>query len=448
MHPADESSSRRRAPSPPALRVGRRLRQEPLVTLMEAARLGDVTLLRSSSGPLYLLRHPDHIKQVLQDRQANYSKQTQPYQRLRVAFGSGLLTSEGAEWLLRRRMAQPGFHLKVVEGYAQLMLHEACRMVERLRVHFSAGKAVDISAELTRTTFSVLCRTLLGSEPEPLFDAVRDFCEVLNERTSAWVTLPGWIPTASNRRMRSVLSVLEEKVQGLITRARASSEPRGDLLSLLVHASEADTGVRMTDQQLRDEVMTLFVAGHESSAAALSWTFYLLASHPEVDERLRAELDAVLGDRLPGVEDVSRLVYTRMVLNEAMRLYPPAWSLSRRALAEDVIGGYRIPRGAILLVSPWVTHRLPDFWERPDEFLPERFAPSNASARPRFAYFPFLGGPRQCIGAPFANLEALLLLATVVPRVRYRLFPLLEVRPHASVVLRPWVGPYLLMQGS
>lgn len=439
---------------PPELRgglfggVGRRLRHDPLGTLQAASRLGDVVLLRAGLERYYLLRSPDHIKHVLQDHHRNYRKQTAPYLRSRALFGDGLLTLEGEPWRLRRRLVQPGLQRQALEGYTAIMERAASELGSRLQARVDSGGLVDMAAELTSTTFSVLSRTLLGSEPPGLASKVGEWSALVGQHLSAAVVLPRWIPTTANRRMRRVVGELDELVQGLVCAARAAAEPRGDLLTRLIHGREAQTHEGLTDRQLRDEVMTMFFAGSETTAAALTWTFYLLAAHPEAQARLRAELDARVGSRAPKAADVEHLDYARMVLEEAMRLYPPAWSISRRAAEDDSIGGHRIPAGGVALVSPWITHRLPELWDNPDEFVPERFAPGRAESLPRFAYFPFLGGPRQCVGAQYSNLEASILLATLIQRFRFKLFPLLPVHPEPWVTLRPRGGLRLIVKNA
>lgn len=255
------------------------------------------------------------------------------------------------------------------------------------------------------------------------------------------------VPTPRNRRINAAIHTLDAIVQGLIQERRQRAIERGDVLSLLLLARDEETGQGMSDQQVRDEVMTLLFAGHETTSNLLAWTWFLLATHPEVEQRLQAELDAVLGGRLPTVEDLAHLPYGHRVLEETLRLYPPAWSLARKALVDDKVGGYVLPASTIILMSPYVTHRHPAFWEEPERFDPDRFTPERVAVRPRYAYFPFGGGPRQCIGNTFALMEAHLILATVAQRYRLRLVPDHPVEPQALLTLRPRDGLPMLLEG-
>ncbi|MDP3767798.1 MAG: cytochrome P450, partial [Dehalococcoidia bacterium] len=247
-------------------------------------------------------------------------------------------------------------------------------------------------------------------------------------------------PTPTNLRFRRAMRTLDDIVYGMIEARRNNGADKDDLLSMLLEARDEETGEGMSDKQLRDEVFTMFTAGHETTAAALAWTWYLLSQHPEAEGRLHNELGSVLSGRTPGLDDLQRLPYTRMVIEETLRLYPPVWSIGRMALREDTVLGYRIPAKGQVLLSSYVTHRHPEFWDEPERFDPERFAPERAASRPRYAYFPFGGGPRQCIGNEFAMMEAQLALATLAQRYRLRLVPGQVVEPEPAVTLRPRHG--------
>jgi cytochrome P450 len=270
--------------------------------------------------------------------------------------------------------------------------------------------------------------------------AVATLAEDIGYRFAVPFYPPPRVPTPRNRRQRAALRALDAAVYGIIAARRRGETSGDDLLGLLMSVRDEDTGACMSDQQLRDEVITLFVAGHETTAVALTWVWHLLAGHPDAAERVRAELTAVLGDRAPVAVDLSKLPYARMVIDEAMRLYPPAWITNRQAIADDQVCGYHIPAGAILLVSPYVMHRHPAYWERPDAFEPERFAPECSAGRPAYAYFPFGGGPRQCIGKGLALMEAQLILALVAQRFQLRHAPGHQVEPQALLTLRPRGG--------
>ena len=254
------------------------------------------------------------------------------------------------------------------------------------------------------------------------------------------VSLPQAFPTKRNRRFKRALRELDTFVFGLIGKRRREGDDSGDLLSMLLFARDDNTGEAMSGRQVRDEVMTMLLAGHETSAMALTWAWYLLSIHPEIEHRLHEELDSVLGGRIPGFDDLSQLPHVRMIVDETLRLYPPAWGVERQSIDEDEIGGFRIPKGVQLFVSSYATHRHPDFWESPDLFDPERFLPERSKERPRFAYYPFGGGPRKCIGSNFALMEMQLILATLAQRYRLAVVPEHPVEVQPVITLRPRHG--------
>jgi cytochrome P450 len=303
---------------------------------------------------------------------------------------------------------------------------------------------IDAAAEMTRLTLDVATDALfhahVGGEPTTIARAVSTLLAEINYRFQVPFYPPISVPTPRNRRMRQAIRTLDRAMYGIIEQRRRDGEEGDDLLSMLMAARDEETGAAMSDRQLRDEVITLFIAGHDTTANALTWTFYLLAKYPEADERLRAELDEVLDGAVPTVTDLPKLPYGRMVIEEAMRLYPPAWITDRQAVKEDEILGHRIPAGGHVIISPYVTHRLPTLWENPENFDPDRFSPEQVSTRPRYAYFPFGGGPRQCIGKGMALMEAHLILASVIQRYRLRLATDQPVQSQPTVTLRPRGG--------
>jgi cytochrome P450 len=339
---------------------------------------------------------------------------------------------------------QPAFHRQRIAAFGELMTDATLKMLDR----WEPSTPVDVAARMTRLTLDIATGALfhahVGEEPETIARAVTTLLQEVNYRFEVPFYPPLGVPTPRNRRLRAAVRALDRAMYSIIEDHRRAGEGEGDLLSLLMEARDEETGQAMSDRQLRDEVITLFIAGHETTANALAWTFYLLAKHPQAEERLRDELDGVLGtggDRQPPtVADLPRLPYARIVVEEAMRLYPPAWITDRQALAEDEIRGHRIPKGAHIVISPYVTHRLPDLWEDPETFDPERFSPERSAGRARYAYFPFGGGPRQCIGKGMALVEAQLILATVAHRYRLRLASDRPVEPEALVTLRPRDG--------
>lgn len=420
--------------------------EDPLVALPRLASFGDVVELRFSWIRAVLVSAPELIQQIFQDHRT-FNKQTITYERLHVLVGDGLVRSDGEFWLRQRRIAQPAFHRQRIAGFAGVMIEAATGLVERLAAFAQSGEPLDLAQEMTQLTLTVVCETLLGGDVGAARQKVSEAFSVLNhlslERAQARFVLPLWLPTAGNRRFRTHLQVLDETVYEIITRRRGASEESGDLLSMLLKARDPETGEGMSDLQLRDEISTMLLAGHETTAVTLSWALYLLSQNPDVEARLREELRNVLGGlngRPPTYEDLDRLEYTRMVIDETLRLYPPIWGLNRHVAEDTELGGYPLTRGTIVLMSPWVTHRSPAIWEEPEAFRPERFAAGRKEALPRYAYFPFIGGARQCIGNHFALMEAQLVLATLYQRYHFALWPGHPVAPEPVLTLRPKHG--------
>jgi cytochrome P450 len=427
------------------LATWREFRRETLEFLCRVANLhGDVVRWRIGTVPLYLLRSPDAVQRVLVDRNRNYDKKTRGYDALRLFLGNGLLTSEGNFWRRQRRIAQPAFHRQRIADFATTMVSLTERMVDAWERQADRGDAIDVAEEMTALTLRIVAKTLLSTDIDDGENEVGRSVELLNgfarDLMTNPFTLPISLPTPRNRRFRRAADVLERTLQSIITERRRTGEDAPDLLSMLMHARDDETGEQMSDEQLRDEAMTIFLAGHETTANALAWAFYLLSTHPDVERRLRAELDEVLGGRSPTMQDLGKLPFLQQVVKETLRLYPPAWSIGRRAIEEDVIDGYRIEAGSLVILSPWVTHRHPALWPNPEGFDPERFTPESEKIRPRYAYFPFGGGPRLCIGNNFAMMEAQLLLATIVPRISAALVSGHPVVPQPLITLRPAHG--------
>jgi cytochrome P450 len=315
---------------------------------------------------------------------------------------------------------------------------------ERMLAGWHSGETRDLHADMMRLTLEIVAKTLfdadVAGQAREVGDALEEGMQTFVRRWKSIYPLPEWIPTPNNLRIKRVARRLDTILYRIIQERRASGEDRGDLLSMLLHAQDEDDGGRMTDKQLRDEAMTLFLAGHETTANALSWALYLLTSHPEVEARLAAELRDVLGGRSPTVADLPRLRYTEMVVTEAMRLYPPVYAFGREAVQACTLGGYHVPAGMTIVMSQWVMHRDGRYFDNPEKFLPERWADGLAKRLPKFAYFPFGGGPRLCIGNGFAMMEAVLILATVAQQFRITLVPDHPVVPRTTVTLRPAHG--------
>jgi cytochrome P450 len=413
----------------------------PLFGMLPEFRGDRLAFLKVRDRSVFLVTDPAGAKHVLQDNADNYGRKTRSVEALKETLGNGLLTTTGPSWWRNRRLAQPSFHKQRLAGFAGTMAAASVEFVDEL-ARAGGGAAFDVVPMFTRLTLRILGRCLFERDLTDEADAVgRALSVVLHhtiEKLAALFPLPGIVPTPKNLRFRAALRALDRVVLSLIAERRRDAADRGDLLSMLLAARDEETGDGLTDQQLRDEVMTLLLAGHETTAMTLAWTFYLLSLHPGVRRTLETEVDAAPPD--VGVEALGRLRYTRMVLDEALRLYPPAWVVTRSADGDDEIGGFTIPAGSRVLVSPYVTQHDPKLWDDPEGFDPERFAPEASEGRPRYAYFPFGGGPHLCIGAGFATMEATIVLATVARRLRLDLEPGRAVAIDPLVTLRPKPG--------
>ena len=432
----------RRPPGPPPrFLVGRfpLLGPDPLAVYTRWARdFGDIFYYRAGWIHVYFLNHPDLIESVLISQSQNFAKD-KVIQNSRWFLGQGLLTSEGAEWRQQRRLCQPAFHRERLSSYGRTMSAYA----EEMLAGWPQGEVRDIHQEMMQLTMRIVAKVLFSVEVSEDAQKVAAALNLLMRHTSGFrMIMPPplrHLPLPALVRAKRAVRELDEIVNRIIRQRRASGEDTGDLLSMLMAARDED-GSAMTDRQLRDEIMTFLLAGHETTAVSLSWTWYLLSEHPEVAQKLRQELNDVLGGRTPQLEDLARLPYTDKVVKESMRLYPPAWSLARTAAKEMEIAGYRLPVGANVVMSPWIIHRDPRFFEDPDQFKPDRWTAQTTQQLPRFAYFPFGGGPRLCIGASFAMMEANLLVATIAQRFQLHLVPGHPVDPLPGITLRPRHG--------
>jgi cytochrome P450 len=402
-----------------------------------ARQYGDVVSLRLAGFPACLLNHPKHFEYVLISNHRNFIKHSFFWRHVTSLFGESLLTSEGDSWLRRRRLAAPAFHGERIASYGRVMVDYGERMLRRWR----DGEVRDIHQEMMHLTMEIVTRTLFdiemtGTISDEVGDAFNMATAEVGVRFRRPFKVPEVIPIPGNLRYRRAVRRLNELVYGIIKERRGDQSDRGDLLSMLLAARDED-GSAMSDQQLRDEVITLFLAGHETTALVLTWTWYLLGQHPEKEAKLFAELTRVLGGRMPTVEDMPQLSYTEMIVLESMRLYPPAYAFGREAVADCEIGGYHIPRGTTLFLSPWVAHRDERYFERPEEFEPERWEGDFIRRLPKLSYLPFGGGPRVCIGNSFALMEATLLLATIARKFKLRLASSQAIKPFPSITLRP-----------
>jgi cytochrome P450 len=397
---------------------------------------GDVVKIHLGGYTTYLLNHPDALEVVLLTNYQNFVKHSFFWRHVTAIFGEGLLTSEGQAWLARRKLMAPAFHTSRIRAYGEDMVGYAEQMLET----WSDGEVRNVHADMMALTMRIVGKTLFDSEltgnEADVGRAFDDVVEEIARRFRRPFLIPDFVPIPGNVRYSRGVRRLNELIYALIEDHRASGRDRGDLLSMLMNARDED-GARLTDQELRDESVTLFLAGHETTAIALSWTWYLLAEHPEVEVKLLDELGRVLSGRLPRAGDLPELPYTESVVKESMRLYPPAYGFGREAVDDCEIGGYDAPAGTTLLMFPWLIHRDERFYDEPEAFRPERWASERAAHLPRFAYVPFGGGPRICIGNQFAMMEAMLILATVVPRFRLERVREREVKPFTSITLRP-----------
>ena len=426
--------------------VLKQFQEEPLMAMMQMFReYGDAIRFRAALNFYgYLFFHPDHNKHILQDNNRNYTKMPHPsLALLRPVVGNGLLTSDGDFWRRQRRLAAPAFHRKRIADFSTTMTAATDTMLQSWHALAKDGRSLDINEAMMHLTLEIVGKTLFSIDLTREADTVGDAFSAVNEEIAHLTSIPfadiglkiPFLP--STRRVNKHTAVLTDIVHGIIQERRQLGLETEDLLGMLMAARDEETGEGMSDQQLHDEVMTIMLAGHETTAVSLAWTFYLLSEHPEVLAELEAEVDGVLNGRLPTIDDVPTLTYTTMVIEESMRLYPPAYAIARWGNEEDEVGGYYVPKNAVVTMSPYVTHRHPEFWDAPERFDPQRFTPEQKAERPRFAYLPFGGGPRQCIGNSFAMTEAILLLASIVQRYRLSLVPGTKVELEPLITLRP-----------
>ena len=400
------------------------------------ARYGDVYYAPSDGQGLYVVRHPDHLRQVLATDSSSYAKTHTAFARLKTVLGQGLLTLDGDAWKRHRRMIQPAFNRKALRSYAETMVEEADRCLSQWR----DGTEIDVAAEMTELTLRIVARTLFSHDVSGQSGDVADAMRAFNEALGRPDLLPAWVPSPARTRVRRAVSRLDEIVFALID-ARASGEPRADLLQTLVDAvDEEGDGGKLTRREVHDELVTLFLAGHETTSNALAWTTYLLARNPAVCTRLTEQVHDVLGGRLPTIDDLDAMPLLDQVLRESMRLYPPAYVLARQATTDTEIGRWQVPAGSEVVLWIYWTHHDPRWFPQPETFRPERFEPEAAAALPKCAYAPFGAGPRACIGSQFSLVEARLVLAILLSRVALHLREGYTARCRTGVTLSPKGG--------
>ena len=407
------------------------LRRDPLGLVQRCASLGPVTAFdMGPRGQAFLVSHPDGVKRVMLDAQPNYSKQTRGFATLRDVLGRGLLTAEGDYWRKQRRIAQPAFHHKQVERFAAIMTNATAERATQWWSRADSGAAFDVFEEMMQLTLQIVGECLFSTDPTDESSEIGGAIEVILHKFMKRITSPFALPLSwpmpGHAQLRDAIGTLHRIVDDIIAdRRKAASSQAVDLLDLLMAVEDETTGERLSDQQLRDEVLTLLVAGHETTASALAWTWSLLSQHPHIDRRLHTAL-AGLGDHAPRLSDVQTLGFVGQVIREGMRLYPPVWMLARHVEADDELCGVRVPRDSLVFLSPYATHRNPELFSNPELFDPDRFAPNSDPGRPtteysKFAYFPFGAGPRICIGSSFALMEAQIILAGLRKQFKLRL---------------------------
>ncbi len=414
--------------------------RDQLGTLTRWAReYGDLVSARFGPRQVVFANHPDLVEEVLVNQHRKFIKHYRLRQTGRT-LGQGLVTSEGELWRSQRKLAQPAFHRDRIKRYAQFMVEYTERMLDS----WAEGQVRDVHADMMTLTLQIVAKTLfdaeIGGESAEASAAMETLERGFIARTGRLIAPPFWLPTPLNVRLGRAVRRLERIILSIIAERRQSGEDRGDLLSMLLNAQDEDSGRRMSDQLLRDEVMTLFMAGHETTANTLAWAWLFVARHPQVESRLHDELDRALGGRLPTVADLPRLSYAEQIVSETLRAYPTVWTIGREATEPVELGGYRIPAGMTIFMPQWVIHRDARWFDDPQAFRPERWADGLMQRIPRYAYFPFGGGPRICIGNNFAMMEATLILATIAQKYRLALAPDADVALLPSMTLRPAHG--------
>jgi len=399
---------------------------------------GDFVHFRMFGRHAYMINDPDLVRFILVEHPELFHKTPLFKRATHNVIGNGLLTSEGEFHKRQRRLAQPAFHHQRIASYGDIMVDFTSAMLDE----WESRATLDIHEAMMQLTMQIVARTLfhadVAEDAHKIGEAITAGLRSATRRTSTPLALPDWVPTRANREAKRQIAILHQTIDRIIADHHTVSTDQGDLLSMLMLAEDEDGG-RMSDQQLRDEAMTIFIAGHETTANALTWTFFLLAQQPEVERKLQEEI-AVLEQVPPTTADLARLPYTERVIKESMRLYPPAWIVPRLAISDFELGGYPIRRNSILFTSPYTLHRHPHYFPDPERFSPERWTPEFEKTLPRYAYFPFGGGPRVCIGNGFAMMEANLVLATILQRNQLRLTPGQQIIPEPVITLRPSNG--------
>jgi cytochrome P450 len=412
---------------------------EKLSFFQSLHQYGDISRFWFGPFPAYYIASPDYIHQVLVTDADKMNKSRALKTSFRLAIGNGIFLNDGDSWKRQRKLVQPAFHTKRIGAYADTMVEYTQRMMNDWR----DGDTLEINEEMSGLTMKIISKTLfdadLPHDVEAISDAITAILQVVGIRLQSIMFAPDWLPTPNNRRLKQGIEKLDRIIQRFVDDRRKSGEDKGDLLSMLLSAQDED-GTGMDDKQVRDEAMTLFGAGHETTAVALTWTLYLLSQYPDAEAKLREEVDSVLGERPATLADLPNMPYGEMLVKESMRLYPPAWGTSRDVIEDVEIGGYPVKKGSPVVMSFHAMHRDPRYWDEPERFNPERFNPENEKRIPKYVYLPFGAGPRVCIGNTFAMMEARLILATIAQRFTLTLVPGHQVVPDPIFTLRPRHG--------
>lgn len=441
-------------PSPPALNVFignlMQMRNERINFFMRMQKeMGSIFRIKVPTRRAIVLSDPEWIKYVLVDNNKNYTKSF-AYDSIRIFLGNGLLTSEGEYWKRQRRLAQPAFHKEKLNLMFQNMVEQTQKCIQQLEQYADTNQPINLSKELYKLTLDIVNSTLfyneVNSTTDKIYQLVSEGSEFITQRIDNPFKLPEWIPTPHNLREKKVLHSMDDVFFNIIDRRRKNQEQHQDLLSMFMEAKDEETGEVMSNKQLRDEILTIFVAGHETTQIALGWTIYLLTKYPDKLKILQDEIDRVLKGDLPNFQNIRELSYLKQVIDESMRCYPPAWIVGRRTIEKDVIKGYEIPPYTNIVMPIYVVHHDETIWEDPFEFIPERFAPERLKDKHKYAYFPFGGGPRLCIGNNFAIQEMQVCLAMLLQQFSIKvepdfvpeLDPLVTLRQKNPIYAKVW----------
>lgn len=420
------------------------LGEDPLAFLTKCDRnYGDIVPLRLGLTPACFITHPDLITQVLREREAFIK--SRGFRALHTLLGRGLLTNEGDSWFRQRRLAQPAFHRSRIQSYGSIMVDYTQQMLEAWKAEDASSEPRDIHIDMMRLTLNIVMKAIFNQdvstgEADTVAKALDVAMNWFDSKRRQNFLIWEWFPRPENIRYRSAVSDMDDTIYEIIRQRRENGEDPGDLLSMLMSARDEDDGTGMSDRQLRDEIATLMLAGHETTANALSWTWMLLSQNPEAAAKLHSELDQVLAGNPPTEADISQLPYANAVIKESMRLYPPVSLLGREAVEDVEIGDCLIPQGCVVMISQWVMHHSPKYFDEPERFQPKRWLGNLEKQLPRGVYFPFGDGPRVCIGKGFALMEAVLVLATIAQKYEINLVPEHEIVPQPSITLRPEHG--------